>query len=164
MKKLFAPWRDKYATDIAYDELEKLNTCVFCAQLKEKDDEKYFILGRFKYNFVIMNKYPYNAGHLLIIPNEHLDSLNKIEAEARTEMIDLVNKCTTLLEKELKTEGINIGINQGKASGAGIPEHLHAHVLPRWFGDTNFLPTIANTKQISTDMVAIYNKLKPYFK
>lgn len=164
MKKLFAPWRDKYATTIADDEFGKLNGCVFCEQLKADRDEQYFILGRFKYNFVIMNKYPYNAGHLLVIPNEHLNALDKIEAEARTEMMVLINKCSTLLKKELEAGGINIGINEGKAAGAGIPEHLHTHVLPRWAGDTNFLPTIANTKQISTDMVAIYKKLKPHFK
>lgn len=164
MEKLFAPWRDKYATSVAHDKTEKLDRCVFCEQLKADDDEAYFILGRYKYNFIIMNKYPYNAGHLLIIPNEHVDCLKKMETEARTEMMDLMNKCTYLLETELKAGGINIGINQGKAAGAGIPEHLHAHVLPRWLGDTNFLPTIADTKQISTDMVQIYKKLKPHFE
>jgi ATP adenylyltransferase len=160
MKTLHAPWREQYV-----DEINKPQTaCIFCEKTKEDSDETNLILGRYKHNFIVMNKYPYNAGHLLVIPFEHIDTLEKLSTEASNEMMDLVKASTVILQKELNNAGTNVGINMGKASGAGIPGHLHAHVLPRWIGDTNFLPALAGAKQVSSDIAKMYKQLKPLFE
>lgn len=165
MKPLYAPWREYYATEVAHDPKtpQDKNHCVFCAALQENQDEKNLILGRYNHNMIIMNKYPYNGGHLLVIPFEHVARLDVLSSKAYQEMMELARKSITVLEKELNCSGINIGLNLGKAAGAGIPGHLHTHVLPRWLGDTNFLPVLADTKQVSTDMVKMYRQLKPLF-
>jgi ATP adenylyltransferase len=166
MKYLYAPWRSPYSSGVHKTKHEKATEkdCVFCLQFKEKNDAEHFILKRTKYNAIMLNKFPYNAGHLLIMPLGHHASLDKLSKPARTELMELVAKTTQLLEKELTADGINIGLNLGKAAGAGIPSHLHFHVLPRWHGDTNFLPTLTDTKQISFDLRNIYEQLKKKFK
>jgi ATP adenylyltransferase len=166
MDNLYAPWRDDYTSDTArQSDAENVteDSCVFCIQLKKNNDKEYFILKRFKYCFVVMNKYPYNAGHLLILPLEHIGKFHKISNETRNEIMKIAQKSSKILENTLKCKGINIGMNLGQAAGAGIPSHLHMHVLPRWLGDTNFLPALTRTKQISFDMGTIYDKLKPAF-
>lgn len=166
MKKLYAPWRNAYSTKIteAKDTMTSQKDCVFCQQFKENNDAQYFILGRFDHSVVIMNLYPYNAGHLLLLPQEHLADLEELSLEAQYELIELTTHCVTILKKALGAQGINVGLNLGKAAGAGIPSHLHTHILPRWRGDTNFLPLLAQTKQISTDLHEIYSKLLPHFQ
>ncbi|MCK5632181.1 HIT domain-containing protein [bacterium] len=165
MKKLFAPWRTKYTNGEAHknDGTEKRDECSFCTQLDEQDDEKYFILKRFKYNFVMLNRYPYNAGHLLIISLEHKKNLYDLSPEARQELIELSSHCTKIVQDILKPAAMNIGINLGKIAGAGMPAHLHMHILPRWLGDTNFLPVFGQTKVISIDLTTVYKQLKPSF-
>ena len=165
MKKLFAPWRNNYTTGTAHntDGTETKDQCVFCTQLQENNDATHFIIRRFVYSAVILNLYPYNAGHLLIIPFEHKGRLHDFSKKARAELMELTTHSTTILTKTLKAPGINVGLNLGKSAGAGIPAHLHMHVLPRWLGDTNFMPTIGQTKIISTDLEEIYKKLKPPF-
>lgn len=111
----------------------------------------------------MLNKYPYNAGHLLILPIKHVASLAELTKEARSELIELQSQSVEILQKTLNNDGANIGINLGKAAGAGIPSHLHIHILPRWQGDTNFMPTIAQTKVISFDLGQYYKKLKKQF-
>lgn len=166
MDNLYAPWRDEYTADTARNSDSDNQTekqCVFCIQLKKNNDEEYYILKRFKHCFVVMNKYPYNAGHILILPLKHQGDFNKICDATRNELMNLAQKSTKILQDVLKCQGVNIGINLGKAAGAGIPSHLHMHVLPRWDGDTNFLPTLTKTKQISFDMNTLYDILKPAF-
>lgn len=160
MKRLYAPWRKKYVEKVHDMKQEKKPECPFCSQPQDMDDARYFILDRGKHNYVIMNAYPYNAGHLLVIPYEHQANLEELSDGARQELMTLTNKCVIKLKGVLGAHGINIGINLGKAAGAGIPEHLHQHVLPRWLGDTNFLPLIAETKQVSVDLPELYAKLK----
>lgn len=166
MKSLHAPWRDAYINDVqkkSDKDTHKDNECVFCDHLKNGNDDKAMILGRFAYNFIIMNKFPYNAGHLLIMPLAHVATLQELSSEARAELIELIAKSDALLEQVLGNDGSNVGINKGRAGGAGIPSHLHVHVVPRWAGDTNFLPIIADVKQISTDMQSIFKQLKVEF-
>ncbi len=158
MKKLYAPWRGEYTASTV--RVTDKKDCVFCDVFKEKKDSKNFILKRFKDNYIILNRYPYNAGHLLVIPTKHIANLSDLSESARSELMDLLAVSEKLLRNSLKAEGINIGLNQGKAAGAGIPKHLHFHVLPRWQGDTNFLPALAETKQISFDLNKIYKQLK----
>jgi len=166
MKQLYAPWRSGYAgnenSDSKHENTPK-NQCIFCKIYKDTNNTKHLILKKFDHSYVMMNKYPYNAGHLLVIPNRHEGSLNKLSPQERAELIEVTSLCTEILNKTLKNEGTNIGINLGKVAGAGIPAHLHIHVLPRWNGDTNFMPAIAETKVISFDMEKIYQQLKEAF-
>ena len=166
MKTLYAPWRENYTTKSVrgVDELEgnSKNECVFCEQLKDKNDNKHFILKRFNHCYIVLNRYPYNGGHLLVLPLEHKAKLSALSPETRTEIMQVVSDCSIVLERELGAKGINIGLNQGKAAGAGIPSHLHFHVLPRWLGDTNFLPIIGQTKVISVSLNDLFDKLKPH--
>ena len=150
MKLLYAPWRQNYIkTEVnkeKYEQNKATNSCVFCEQPTQDKDEQNYILKRFKYNYAMMNLYPYNAGHLLIIPYEHKNKLYGIGEETQIEHIKIVSQCCEILEKTFKCDGINVGLNMGKASGGTVPEHLHTHALPRWIGDTNFLSAIADTK------------------
>jgi ATP adenylyltransferase len=165
MKHLYAPWRSSYSAEVTNGKTEKTTEkeCVFCQMFKDNNDEKHQILRRFKYNVVMMNHFPYNPGHILIIPLAHVPTLDKLPQEARVEMMELTSASQKILTDILDAHGVNIGINIGKAAGAGIPSHIHQHVLPRFFGDTNFLPALAETKQISFDLDEIYQKLKPAF-
>ena len=163
MKQLYAPWREQYSSSIAAQG-EQAHSCGFCREFDEHSDDKHFILKRFKHMIVMLNLYPYNAGHLLILPIAHLAHLEELPQEARYELIELTAHSTTIVKKVLGCHGINIGMNLGKAAGAGIPSHLHLHVLPRFTGDTNFLPVLADTKQISFDLKKMYERLKPSFE
>jgi ATP adenylyltransferase len=166
MKILYAPWRSSYVHGMVQGKTENTTQqeCIFCNQITLQEDEKHFIFRRFNYNIIMLNIFPYNAGHLLIVSLEHTNCLTNSSKAARIELIELTHECITILNKALKADGINVGINLGKAAGAGIPSHLHEHVLPRWTGDTNFLPLLAETKQISVDLKKLYRQLKPYFE
>lgn len=166
MHNLYAPWRSIYAQsiDASKDNDTDSDACIFCGLRHDNNDATNFIVKRYTYCYVILNKYPYNAGHILILPYAHHKELNQLEYAARTEIMEVITKATTILQETLKAQGINIGLNSGKAAGAGIPSHLHFHVLPRWIGDTNFLPTLAYTKVISFDLHEIYEILKLHFK
>lgn len=169
MDILYAPWRENYTTDTAQGEKGQENAtediCVFCSLQKDiTADEQSFILKRYKHCYVILNRYPYNPGHLLVIPYAHKKTLPELEEKTRIEIMETLNKTTEILQSELECQGLNIGLNMGKAAGAGIPSHLHWHLLPRWIGDTNFLPTIGQVKTISSDLNLLYKKLLPCFR
>lgn len=168
MEMLYAPWREDYATTLAQgpkgQENATAETCVFCALQKQNNDAESFILKRYNHCFLILNRYPYNPGHLLVIPYEHKQNIFEVSDEARIEMMQVLNTASEIVNKEMGCNGINIGLNMGKAAGAGIPSHLHWHILPRWFGDTNFLPTLSGVKTVSTDLPTLYKKLLHYFK
>lgn len=165
MKDLYAPWRSGYSTSSEKTKQENISAdeCVFCNQINDTHDENNFILKRYTHCFITLNKYPYNAGHLMVLPLAHKKNLAELSPEARHEIMDVTNHAIIILEKELTAEGINVGLNLGRASGAGIPSHLHMHILPRWIGDTNFLPTLADTKVVSFDLKEIFEILKPAF-
>lgn len=165
MKQLYAPWRSTYATSIAHskDENSSSDDCVFCTKLSANNDDAHFIIKRGQHAAVLLNLYPYNAGHLLVIPYEHVAPLHSLSAQARAELIELASISSYILQSKLNAHGINIGLNLGQAAGAGIPAHIHLHVLPRYTGDTNFLPTLGQTKQISFDMQLIFKQLKDAF-
>ncbi len=166
MKHLYCPWRSGYTDSVAHSKNENAtpDECIFCIQFNEHSDEKYFILRRFEYHAVMFNRFPYNAGHLLILPFNHISQLDALSKDSRAELTELIMHSTKILKSELHAHGFNIGLNLGIAGGAGIPSHLHYHVLPRYVGDTNFLPTLGETKQISYDLSDFYKKLKPYFE
>jgi ATP adenylyltransferase len=166
MDRLYAPWREGYATRVDAEKKEHIShdACVFCLQLEEGTDEKYFILRRFPNTIVMLNLYPYNGGHLLVLPFKHTDSLSQLSPDIRAEIMEVTNQSIIILSEVLEAQGFNVGLNLARAAGAGIPSHVHFHVVPRWIGDTNFLVTLANTKQISVDLYALYTKLRPYFQ
>lgn len=163
MEHLYAPWRGTY-TKKAQNETHLDSGCPFCNHLTDNNDEKNYVLKRYKNSAVLLNAYPYNPGHLLIIPTAHVAHLHDLSPEARAELMDDITEAVQILERTLHNHGTNIGINLGEAcAGGSIPEHLHIHVVPRWPGDTNFLPVLAQTKQISEDLNTVYEKLRKAF-
>lgn len=155
MDKLWAPWRATYVTKIIKD----TKGCVFCKILKEKKDEKNFILIRTDYSHAVLNIYPYNNGHLLLLPNRHVNDLAKLKRDERLDLFDLLDRAKSLLDKTIKPAGYNVGINLGRVAGAGFPGHVHIHLVPRWKGDVNFMPVTANTRVISQSLKVLYKKL-----
>ena len=155
MDKLWAPWRMKYVTKIG----KSARGCVFCNIIKEKKDRRNFIVTRTKYAYSVLNLYPYNNGHILIIPNRHVSDLGGLRKEERDGLFDLLEETKTLLDAQMKADGYNIGINLGKAAGAGFPSHVHIHLVPRWQGDVNFMPVTGDTKVISQSLKALYENL-----
>lgn len=166
MKRLYAPWRSIYTKSVTSTKDDDIDQdhCVFCKQYRDTHDAKNFVLGRYTHTFALLNLYPYNAGHILLLPNEHNATLDSLSPECRSELMELTSITINILQEVLKAQGINVGLNLGKAAGAGIPSHLHIHILPRWAGDTNFLPLLADTKQVSVDLHEIYKKLSPHFQ
>ena len=155
MDKLWAPWRVKYINQI-----DKHKGCVFCRILKEKKDDKNFIFIRKKYTFAVLNIYPYNNGHSLVLPIRHVADLEDLTKIEREELMDLVQEVKALCDKVLDPGGYNIGINLGRMAGAGFPGHLHVHIVPRWKGDSNFMPVVGNTRIISQSLKELHKQLK----
>ncbi len=152
---LYAPWRDEYVTS------EKIKGCVFChISTHEQEDTSLHVLHRDAYCFIVMNRYPYTPGHFMIIPHVHTDKLEELPSETWLHMSALAQKCVRLLKEGFGAKGVNIGMNLGGAAGAGIAEHIHMHLVPRWERDTNFITSIAQTRVYSTDFEKIYKKIK----
>ena len=154
MNRLWAPWRINYVSR------KKANGCIFCKALKEKKDKKNFIVLRSQYCFAILNTFPYNNGHVMIVPNRHLKSLEDLREKELLDMNKILIKIKSTLKKILNPSGFNIGMNIGKVAGAGIAQHIHIHIVPRWLGDVNYMPILANTKIISQSLRELYTKLK----
>ena len=161
MKKLFSPWRSAYIE--TFKAAKKSRGCLFCRMARAKDDGKNLIVFRGRYNFVVMNLYPYNNGHLMIVPLRHTGNLEKVPVRELREALDLVRRSITALKKVSKPHGFNVGVNIGRVAGAGIESHVHFHVVPRWNGDTNFMPVLGETKIISEDLKATWAKLRKQF-
>lgn len=161
MDKIYAPWRQKYI--IPDSNKQTSDTCPFCNAVSNPDDMAHFVLKRYERSTVMLNLYPYNAGHLLVIPNNHYKDLQQLSTDERNELMLTLSKSIAALQKTIKPEGINVGANLGSAAGASITEHLHVHVLPRWAGDTNFMPLLAGTKTVSFDLKEIYQQIKAGF-
>jgi len=138
--------------------------CVLCeAQKNPAEDERNFILHRARRNFVILNLYPYISGHLMIVPYDHLGEFDAAPREVTDEMMDLAKRCQTALRLAYKPHGFNIGMNLGRAAGAGVADHIHMHIMPRWSGDTSFMTTVADTRVLPEDLPATYQKLRDKF-
>ncbi len=152
---LYAPWRSEYVTG------KKIEGCVFCHAAQHRDkDEELGVLHRGEHSFAIMNRYPYTPGHFMVIPYRHIDNLECLEDEVWMEMSRFTKAGVRLLKEVINAEGVNIGMNLGAAAGAGIAEHIHMHLVPRWQRDTNFITSIGHTRVYSTDFFKIYKKLK----
>lgn len=154
MKNIWAPWRVKYIR------MDKPKECILCQKHHEQRDRENYVLVRGKLNFVMLNLYPYNPGHLMVSPYRHAEDLEDLTDEELLENLSLVKKCTRALKEAFHPEGFNVGINLGKIAGAGIEGHVHTHIVPRWNGDTNFMPVLADVKVMSEALGDTYVKLK----
>ncbi len=157
MKRLWAPWRMEYILGPKPDE------CIFCIPASTDADRQRYILHRAEHCFVIMNRFPYNNGHLMLTPYRHLYSLTDLEPVERSELMDLLAQTTDILQSHFSPDGINIGLNIGEAAGAGIEEHLHFHLVPRWSGDHSFMALFGDTMVIPESLDASFDRLKPKF-
>jgi len=155
METMWAPWRIEYILS------DKEDGCIFCGALLEQDD---LTLYKGKATMVIMNKFPYINGHLLVAPNKHLSTLDQLNKDEMGSLLKTVEQSVGILKEVMKPDGFNVGLNLGKVAGAGVEEHLHFHVVPRWFGDTNALTVFSDVRVIPEHLQATYNNLKPYFK
>jgi ATP adenylyltransferase len=140
--------------------MPKFKKCLFCKVIKEKKDSKNFIIERGKFSFVILNKFPYSNGHIMIVPYKHTSDLEELDLESLTEIMSFAQKYIKILKLKMKPDGFNLGFNIGKVAGAGIEDHIHLHIVPRWNGDTNFMPVLSNTKVIPESLENVYKKLK----
>ena len=156
-QRIWAPWRLEYVKDASKDNESQ---CIFCAALApEEDDETNLIVHRGKTCFVILNKFPYTNGHLMVAPYAHLATLPDLDAETVAEMMALAQKAITVLDEVYGPQGYNAGLNQGRIAGAGYADHIHLHVVPRWAGDTNYMPVLADTRVMPQSLEDSYDSL-----
>jgi len=154
MEDLWAPWRIDYILS------KKPEGCIFCIKPQENKDEENLILHRGKYHFIIMNAFPYNNGHLMVVPYSHTAILSGWSPQQQMEFMELADMGVELLKKTMRPDGFNLGINMGLVAGAGVADHIHLHIVPRWNGDTNFMPVLSDTRVISEHLKATYAKLR----
>lgn len=157
MKTLWAPWRMEYILS------EKEKECIFCVKPRENIDRDNLILCRGEHAYVIMNKYPYNNGHLMVVPYFHTSSFNGLSDVVLSDLMKLTKYSADCLKKAFSPEGFNVGINLGEAAGAGIEEHLHIHIVPRWAGDANFMTVVGELRVVPEHILETYDKLYPVF-
>lgn len=157
VKRIWSPWRMEYIRG------EKRGGCIFCDKVREERDEENLILLRGQHCFVMLNRFPYTNGHLMVAPYAHVDMPTKLPLAVQVEMMRLVCICVEVLQEAMRPDGFNLGMNLGAAAGAGIKDHIHMHVVPRWVGDTNFMPVLGDTRVIVEALEASYQKLEPLF-
>ncbi len=154
MEHIWAPWRIKYI------EMKKPEGCILCDEPGENNDVANYILYRGDKNFVILNSYPYNPGHLMIAPYRHAAGMDDLTGEERNEHFEIVSRCIEVMRQVFKPAGFNTGANMGRVAGAGIEGHFHTHVVPRWQGDTNFMPVLTDVRVMPEALADTYKKLK----
>ena len=155
MEHLWAPWRLEYITSDNKEE-----GCIFCVKSREDKDKENLILERGEKAFIIMNAFPYNNGHLMVAPYQHTGELLDLDDEEMLSMMNLVKLSKEILDRALRTDGYNVGINLGRSAGAGIADHIHVHIVPRWSGDTNFMPVLADVRVMPEALESTYARLK----
>lgn len=154
MDQLLAPWRIGYCKTF-----KKEKGCLFCRVFKSKKDKANLVVLRSAHSLALLNLYPYTNGHIMVAPARHAKSLDLLNDQEILDLFKLLNRAQELLKRVLKPDGYNIGLNIGRAGGAGFDQHLHVHIVPRWFGDTNFMPTLTQTKIISQSLAHLYEEL-----
>lgn len=159
MERLWSPWRHEYITKVTTPSSEA-EACIFCDAHRGTNDDQTLIVHRGDFNFIILNRYPYISGHLMIAPYDHLSDLDAAPKEITDELMDLAKRSQAALREAYKPEGFNIGMNLGRVAGAGVASHFHLHMLPRWAGDTNFMSTVGETRVLSEDLSTTYQKLR----
>ena len=158
MKHLWSPWR------MTYIENEKTDTgCVFCTVQAVEDGTENLIVFRGEHAYVILNRFPYTSGHLMVIPFTHKPNLEELDSITRSEMMELTSRCTTVLRNIYKPQGFNVGVNIGEAAGAGVLGHVHIHIVPRWNGDTNFMSSVGETRVLPESLEDTYKRVRAVF-
>jgi len=155
MDHLWSPWRMNYI-----QQHEQPTGCIFCMAAQQEDSSENLVVARGKVSFAILNRYPYTSGHMMVVPYLHVPSIEELDSPARSEMMELVNQALGVLRTVYHPEAFNVGANIGAAAGAGIAEHVHIHIVPRWGGDTNFMTTIGNTRLIPEDLAESYRRIR----
>ena len=155
MKRIWSPWRMKYIK-----ENSSQSECPFCKAISGTDDQDNLVVFRGENAFVMLNRYPYTTGHILVLPYIHQEKMSEFDPETRSEMIELVNQAGQVLELVYQPEGMNVGLNLGIAAGAGIPKHLHWHIVPRWTGDTNYMTTVGSVRVLPESLEDTYQKIQ----
>ena len=158
MNHIWSPWRMEYI------ENSKADGCIFCLAQEKEDSAENLIAFRGSYSYVILNRYPYTSGHLMVVPFEHQPNLETLDSQTRAEMMELTSRCMTVLRKVYNPQGFNIGANIGEAAGAGVKEHVHIHIVPRWAGDTNFMSALAETRVLPEALEDTYQRVKKGFE
>lgn len=156
MENLWAPWRMEYILKAKEGEDE---ACIFCSRIRQKTDQKNLILTRSNLSFIIMNRFPYNNGHLMVVPYKHSGNILDLTSEEQGDLFQLIQLSVKALTQVMAPHGFNVGMNLGRVAGAGVDDHLHYHIVPRFNGDTNFMPIIGDTKVISEALDKTYHKL-----
>jgi len=162
--RIWSPWRYRYIKGETGEKSDAGSAaCIFCTIRDAENDPANFVLHRAAHNLIVLNIYPYTSGHLMIVPFAHLANLDDAPKETTNETMDLTKRCQSLLRETYKPDGFNIGINQGRMAGAGVAEHLHIHILPRWQGDANFMTTIAETRVLPEELRVTFERLARLF-
>ena len=159
MKPLWAPWRMTYINQVSKDD-----GCIFCQKMREDDVREALVLARTGHSVIMLNKYPYTNGHLLLAPKRHEKDLSSLSADEYGDLNEALRRSIDIVRKSYNAAGVNLGMNLGKCAGAGIEDHLHWHVVPRWEGDNNFMPVLAETRVMPQHLLESYDQLKPYFQ
>lgn len=159
MKEIWAPWRMEYILANSKEH----DGCFLCEKAAQENDEENYILYRGQHNYVILNAYPYNSGHLMVVPYKHGGDMEALSADEMADHLRIVSKSLKAMKEAIEAQGFNIGMNIGKVAGAGVTDHLHTHIVPRWEGDTNFMPVIADIKVVPEGLKETYRKLKEFF-
>ena len=157
MNHIWSPWRMEYI------ENNKENGCVFCNAQEQEDGAENLIAHRGEWAYVILNRYPYTSGHLMVLPFVHKPNLEELDAGIRAEMMELTTRCMTVLRRVYNPQGFNVGINTGEAAGAGVKEHVHIHIVPRWQGDTNFMSAVGGTRVLPEALEDTYKRIQEAF-
>ncbi len=155
MDYLWTPWRYKYITGA-----DQATECIFCRMAAEHDDENNLIVHRGQHCLLVLNRYPYTSGHVMVVPYAHLDEFQKLPAPAATEMFSICQRLEGVLRDLYHPDGLNMGMNIGKAAGAGVASHIHMHMLPRWIADANFMSVISETRVLPEDLITTYERIK----
>jgi len=156
VERLWRPWRSEYVTRAS-----ESDECFFCAHLAENDDEKNHVLARATRTFILLNAFPYNSGHVMVAPLRHVGEMEDLEEPELLELFSETRRAVAALENAYEPDGFNVGMNLGRVAGAGVPGHLHVHVVPRWGGDTNFMPVVGETKVLPEALAETAEKLRP---
>lgn len=154
MKHLWSPWRLEYLT------APKVDSCIFCCAVQCDEDRENLVLLRGERGFLLLNRFPYNNGHFMVVPYAHVPSLEDLDTPTLTEMMLLLNRGLAALRTTMRPDGFNVGVNLGRAAGAGVADHVHIHAVPRWLGDTNFMPVVGNMRVVPATWLQTYDLLK----
>ncbi|MCU0453422.1 MAG: HIT domain-containing protein [Bacteroidetes bacterium] len=163
MERLFSPWRSQYIASFKREQKHG-DECLFCAVEASRKDARNLVIHRGKTCLIMMNLYPYNSGHIMVVPYRHTAEISDLSPKENAEVMALLARMTRAMTKVMNPHGFNLGANLGRPAGAGLDQHIHFHLVPRWNGDTNFMPTLADTKLISEDIDRTYAKLRKALK